>query len=154
MPLLPGEILNYRYRIVSLMAAGAYGATYRAYDTKDKHHYAIKEYLDTSPEIQKRFRAEARRLTQLSHPQLATFRDHFPLEGVGQYLVSDYVDGVDLQSLLNQYGALPSDLLIGWLQAACAPLGYLHQEGVLHLNVKRSSWLRRCAVIGRGGSSR
>ncbi len=136
MPLLPGELLNHRYRIVNLMASGSYGATYRAYDIKDERHYAIKEYLDASPEIQKRFRSEARRLTQLSHPQLATFRDHFPLDGVGQYLVSDYVDGVDLQSLLNQYGALPSDLLIGWLQAACEPLGYLHQQGVLHLNIK------------------
>jgi formylglycine-generating enzyme required for sulfatase activity len=136
MPLLPGEILNQRYRIINLMAAGSYGATYRAYDIKDERHYAIKEYLDASPEIQKRFRAEARSLTQLSHPQLATFRDHFALEGVGQYLVSDYVDGVDLQSLIDQYGPLPSDLIIGWLQSACEPLAYLHKRGVLHLNIK------------------
>ena len=32
MPLLPGELLNQRYRIVSLLAAGRYGATYRAWD--------------------------------------------------------------------------------------------------------------------------
>jgi hypothetical protein len=31
MPLLPGEILNKRYRMVSLLAEGAYGAMYRLF---------------------------------------------------------------------------------------------------------------------------
>ena len=62
MPLLPAELLHKRYRIVSLLAAGPYGATYRAYDQTDRRDVAIKEYLDPSVEIQRRFRAEARRL--------------------------------------------------------------------------------------------
>ena len=47
--------------------------------------------------------------------------DHFALEGSGQYLVWQYIDGVDLQELVRQYGTLPSDLIITWLQAACFP---------------------------------
>jgi formylglycine-generating enzyme required for sulfatase activity len=136
MPLLPGEILNKRYRIAHLLAEGPYGAVYRAWDVADKRDRAIKEYLDPSVETQKLFRAEARRLLALDHPQLPKVRDHFALEEVGQYLVSDYVDGVDLQSLLDQYGPLPSDLIIGWLQAICGPLAYLHGKKQLHLNVK------------------
>ena len=136
MLLLPGEILNKRYRIVSLLAAGAYGAVYRAYDTVDGRDYAIKEYRDASIAAQKAFRAEARRLTRLAHPQLPPVRDHFSLEDGGQYLISDYVDGVDLRALQAQYGPLPSDLIIGWLQAACEPLAYLHEQEQLHLNVK------------------
>ena len=62
--------------------------------------------------------------------------DHFAIESSGQYLVSSFVDGVDLQTLLNQYGRLPHDPLIEWLQAACQPLTYLHQKGQLHLNIK------------------
>jgi len=136
MPLLPSEILNKRYRIVSLLAAGAYGCTYRAWDMADLRDVAVKEYLDPSVETQKLFRAEARRLSELQHPQLTAVLDHFALEDVGQYIVSAYVDGVDLQSLLTQYGPLPSDLVIVWLQAACKPLDYLHSKGQLHLNVK------------------
>ncbi len=136
MPLLPGELLNKRYRIVSLLAEGPYGAMYRAWDIIDRQDFAIKEYLDPSVETQQLFRAEARRLIDLSHPQLPVVRDHFNLENTGQYLVSDYVDGVDLQSLLNQYGPLPEDLIIAWLQAVCQPLTYLHQKGSLHLNMK------------------
>ncbi|MCA9977762.1 MAG: protein kinase, partial [Anaerolineales bacterium] len=136
MPLLPGEILNQRYRILGLLAEGARGATYRARDIKAEQDVAIKEYLDPSPETQKRFRAEARRLSQLAHPQLAPVLDHFALEESGQYLVSKFVDGVDLGSLLAQYGRFPSDLIIGWLQAASKPLTYLHQQNQLHLNIK------------------
>lgn len=136
MPLLPGEILNKRYRIVSLLAEGPYGAMYRAWDIVDKRDFAIKEYLDPSVETQQLFRAEARRLIGLRHPQLPAVRDHFNLENTGQYLVSDYIDGVDLQSLLNQYGPLPDDLIIAWLQAVCQPLAYLHEKGALHLNIK------------------
>lgn len=136
MPLLPGEILHKRYRIIHLLAEGAYGAVYRAWDIKDRRNYAIKEYLNPSLEIQPLFREEARRLSGLKHPQLPAFHDHFVLEDKGQYLVSDYVDGVDLQSLLRQYGTLPEDLIIHWLQAVCKPVAYLHEKGTVHLNIK------------------
>lgn len=136
MPLLPGELLNKRYRIVSLLAQGQYGAVYRAWDVQAKRDCAIKEYLDPSVETQKRFRAEARRLSDLKHPQLPAVLDHFVLEDTAQYLVSSYIDGVDLQSLLDQYGPLPSDRIIEWLQAVCVPLTYLHDKKQLHLNVK------------------
>lgn len=136
MPLLPGEILNQRYRILGLLAEGAHGATYRAWDIKAEQDVAVKEYLDPSPETQRRFRAEARRLSRLDHPQLAPVLDHFALEATGQYLVSRYVDGVDLGSLLAQYGRFPSDLIISWLQAVSQPLTYLHEQDQLHLNIK------------------
>ncbi len=136
MPLLPGEILNKRYRIVSLLGEGGYGAVYRGYDLNDAIDVAIKERLDSSPQTQKLFRAEARRLSRLSHPQLPGIIDHFNLEETGQYLIFEYIDGVELAALSQQYGSLPTDLIIEWLQAACQPLGYLHQQGVVHLDVK------------------
>ncbi len=136
MPLLPGELLNKRYRIVCLLGKGPYGAVYRAYDSQARTDVAIKEYLDPSIETQKRFRAEARRLSSLSHPQLARVLDHFALEDSGQYLVSDYIDGADLQQLLAQYGPLPSDIVIGYLQEVCKPLAYLHDQKQLHLDIK------------------
>ena len=136
MPLFPAEILQKRYRIVSLLGQGQLGVVYRAWDTSEQRDVAIKEYLDPDINIQRLFRSEARRLTRLNHPQLPAVLDHFALENIGQYLVSDYIPGVDLRSLLSQYGPLPSDLVIGWLQQATYPLGYLHENNQLHLNIK------------------
>jgi formylglycine-generating enzyme required for sulfatase activity len=141
MPYLPGETINKRYRIVSLLGSGSYGAVYRAWDLSTQNSVAIKEYLDPSVETQKRFRAQARQLNRLKHRQLAPVLDHFALDTTGQYLVSHYVDGISLQSLLDQYGPLPSDLIIGWLQAACDPLSYLHEKGQLHLDIKPANLL-------------
>jgi eukaryotic-like serine/threonine-protein kinase len=135
MPLLPGETLHKRYRIVHLLAEGSYGAVYRTRDTTAQRDVAIKEYLDSSDELRKLFRQEAQRLNRLRHPQLPQVLDHFSLEGA-QYLVSDFVDGVDLQSVLAQYGRLPTDLITGWLTAVSIPLIYLHELGQLHLNLK------------------
>jgi formylglycine-generating enzyme required for sulfatase activity len=136
MSLIPGEIVNKRYRIVTLLRCGSYGAVYRAWDRHDERDVALKEYLNPSAAITRLFRAEARRLSSLNHAQLAAVRDHFTLEAVGQYLVSEYIDGVDLQTLIDTYGLLPSDLIVGWLQAVCTPLTYLHGQKQLHLNVK------------------
>ncbi len=136
MPLLPGELLNQRYRIVSLLAVGRYGVTYRAWDVTAQQDVAIKEYRDTAVATQRLFRSEARRLSELSHPQLPQVLDHFALDHTGQYLVSAYVDGADLQTLADQYGPLPSDLIMGWLKATCQPLAYLHDKKQLHLDVK------------------
>jgi serine/threonine-protein kinase len=136
MPLYPGELLNKRYRILNLLAEGQYGAVYRARDLVAKLDVAVKEYRDSSVAMQKLFRQEARRLSDLSHPQLPQVLDHFAIEDSGQYLVSQYIDGVDLQSLMAQYGRLPTERIIEWLQATCQPLSYLHKKGQLHLNIK------------------
>jgi eukaryotic-like serine/threonine-protein kinase len=136
MPYLPGQIVNKRYRIASLLGQGRSGAVYHAWDIHDEIEVALKEYLDPDVDVQKLFRAEARRLSQLSHPQLPRVRDHFALEDVGQYLVADYVPGASLQELLDQYGPLPADDVAGWLQSAARPLHYLHEASSTHLDVK------------------
>jgi eukaryotic-like serine/threonine-protein kinase len=136
MPLLPGEIVIKQYRIVSLLAEGPSGAVYRAWDQSHKRDVALKEYLDPSAQAQRLFQEEATRLMGLSHAQLPAVRDFFSQAGVGQYLVSDYIDGVDLQDLLDQYGPPPPERVVAWMQAACQPLTYLHGRGRLHLNIK------------------
>ena len=136
MPLLPNEILNQRYRIVALLAEGAYGAVYHAWDIRSEKECAIKEYLDTSGEVQSSFRAEARRLSRLKHEGLPEIFDHFALDDVGQYLVSEFIPGVTLQALLDQYGPLPSDLIILYLQDVSVILNHIHEKGQLHLNIK------------------
>ena len=44
MPLLPGEILNKRYRIIGLLGGGQYGSTYRAIDIELTHLENLFKY--------------------------------------------------------------------------------------------------------------
>jgi formylglycine-generating enzyme required for sulfatase activity len=118
------------------LGEGHYGAVYRAWDVTDSLDVAVKEYLETTAEIQRLFRNEATLLAKLKHPQLPGILDHFYLEDTGLYLVSNYIEGESLADLVAKYGRLPSDLIIGWLQSICEPLAYLHRNEQLHLNIK------------------
>ncbi|MCO5203971.1 MAG: bifunctional serine/threonine-protein kinase/formylglycine-generating enzyme family protein [Anaerolineae bacterium] len=136
MPVLPGELLVKRYRIVSLLGSGQSGAVYRAWDSADKRDVALKELRDDDPETQQLFREEARRLSRVHHPQLPRVFDHFYLDEVGNYLVAEYIDGVNLQSLIDQYGPLPPEFVVPVLQKVSKPLTHLHTHDLLHLDVK------------------
>jgi len=65
MPLTQGQILNNRYRIVTLLGQGGFGAVYRAWDLQFGGPCAIKENLDTSPEAIRQFEREAKMLYTL-----------------------------------------------------------------------------------------
>jgi hypothetical protein len=53
MPLSIGQVLENRYRIVSLLGQGSMGAVYKAWHMHFRMHVAIKENLEISPEAKK-----------------------------------------------------------------------------------------------------
>lgn len=139
MSLQSGQILNNRYRIVSLLGQGGFGAVYRAWDLNLQRPCAFKENLDTSPESQRQFFREATLLSNLTHPNLPRVTDHFSLPGQGQYLVMDYVEGEDLETKLAQAGGkLPESVVLPWIEQVGDALRYLHSQSppVIHRDIK------------------
>ncbi len=138
MTLATGTILNQRYRIVKLLGQGGFGAVYRAWDLVLKRPCAVKENLAVTVEAQRQFEREARILANLSHPNLPRVLDHFGLPDQGQYLVMDFVEGEDLQSMLNRLGALPEPQVLNWISQVCDALAYLHHQPspVVHRDIK------------------
>ena len=55
MPLIPGQILDNRYRIVKLLELGGFGAVYKAWDLTFGIPCAVKENTETSPDAQRQF---------------------------------------------------------------------------------------------------
>src|SRR5512136_2623147 len=119
MPLAIGQVLNNRYRVDALLGQGGMGAVYRALDLNLNLQVAIKENLDASPEAQKQFGREAGILARLSHPNLPRVTDYFFLPGQGQYLVMDFVEGQDLQAMLELLGVLPENKVLTWIAQIC-----------------------------------
>jgi serine/threonine protein kinase len=139
MPLITGQILNSRYRIVKLLGQGGFGAVYRAWDINLSKPCALKENLDTSPEAQRQFAREASILANLRQPNLPVVGDHFSLPGQGQYLVMDYVEGEDLQLMLDRTGGpLDEAQVLRWITQVSDALTYLHnhQPPVIHRDIK------------------
>ena len=134
----PGAVLHNRYRIVKLLGQGGFGTMYRAWDTTLGRPCAMKENLDATPEIQRQFLREAKILANLNHPNLPRVNDYF-IEGQGQYLVMDYIEGRDLQEMLDERGAaLPEAQVLPWIQQICDALTYLHTQKppIVHRDIK------------------
>ena len=139
MALLPGQVLVNRYRIVKLVGQGGFGAVYRAWDTALHVPVAVKENLDISPEAQHQFEREALLLAPLRHTNLPRVTDHFFLPGQGQYLVMDFVEGRNLEELLNERGhALDEAEVLPWIGQVCDALDYLHRQTppIIHRDIK------------------
>jgi Tol biopolymer transport system component/predicted Ser/Thr protein kinase len=139
MPLTSGQILNTRYRIVKLLGQGGFGAVYRAWDLNLSRPCAIKENLETTLEAQQQFQREAQMLSNLHHPNLPRVIDYFFISGQGQYLVMDFVEGDDLQSILDNAGnPLLESQVLPWIHQVCDALSYLHRQNppIIHRDVK------------------
>jgi serine/threonine-protein kinase len=139
MPLQTGQVLNNRYRIVKPIAQGGFGAVYRAWDLNLEGPRALKENLDLSPYAQQQFKLEAKILSQLSHPNLPHVVDHFILAGQGQYLVMDFVEGEDLEEMLDRLGSpLPEKQAVSWISQVCEAVAYLHSQTppIIHRDIK------------------
>lgn len=138
MTLQPGSLLNQRYRIEEVVAQGGMGALYRAFDLTLNIEVAVKENFFTGENHARQFRLEAIILAGLRHPNLPRVTDHFTIEGEGQYLVMDYIDGADLREMLREHGPLPEAEVVRIGAAVCEALDYLHarQPQVVHRDIK------------------
>jgi serine/threonine protein kinase len=144
-------VLNGRYRIMTILGKGGFGAVYKAFDENLQRLCAIKENLETSPDSQRQFIREAQVLANLSHPNLPRVTDYFSLPGQGQYLVMDFIDGEDLEKLVARSGPVPHAQALAWIAQIIDALNYLHsrQPPVLHRDIKPAN----IRITPHGGSA-
>lgn len=138
MPLARDSILNNRYRIKEILGQGGMGSVYRVIDENLGVEVAVKENLYITEEYSRQFRLEANILASLRNPNLPRVFDHFVIEGQGQYLVMDYIEGEDLRQRMDRLGILPDEEVIVLGAAICDALKFLHTRvpPILHRDVK------------------
>jgi len=134
--LQPGVILGRRYEIKRLLKAGGMGSVYEALDSRfEKQSVALKEMLNQSTGTAEqqymidRFKEEAKILRNLRHMNLPGVIDYF-IEAGRYYLVMDYIEGKDLETVLQSYGerGVPENLVIEWSKQVLDALEYLHSQ--------------------------
>ena len=94
MTLAPGTTLG-PYRLARLLGVGGMGEVYAALDTRLDRHVAVKVLPERSaadPERRTRFTLEARAISALNHPHIATLYDVGEHDGTS-YLVMELVEG-------------------------------------------------------------
>ncbi|MEK6336761.1 MAG: protein kinase [Acidobacteriota bacterium] len=132
------HVLQNRYRILRPLGKGGMGHVYEAMDDAVDCIVAIKETFAATDKLRRAFEREAKLLANLRHPVLPRVTHHF-LEGDGQFLSMDYVEGLNLLELLalrkqpfRQEEVLPE------AEKLLSALHYLHtrSEPIIHRDIK------------------
>src|SRR5437867_3850223 len=132
------ELLAGRYSIERELGRGGMGIVLLARDVALDRPVAIKllpPHLAARPDERDRFLQEARTAAGLAHPNIVPI--HL-VEARGElvFFVMGFVDGETLRDRVERAGPLPPRLATKLLQEVAWALGYAHQRGVIHRDVK------------------
>lgn len=155
------------YRIDTILGAGGFGVTYKAWDTLLETWVAIKEYFPVEWSFRdadgvtvhsnaqggntgsngqmseylwglERFLDEARVLARVQHPFVVRVKRYFRAHGTA-YIVMDYEEGESLNAVLQDSDTLNEEELRGLLEDVLPALQAVHEQGFLHRDIKPSN---------------
>ena len=136
----PREAISRRlghYELLEEIGAGGMGVVYRARDTHLERDVAVKVLPAgtlADEEARRRFRNEARVLSRLNHPDIATVHD-FDSEGGVDFLVMELVAGPALREAAGD-APVPESQLLEWGIQLAEGLAAAHANGVVHRDLK------------------
>ncbi|KRN83738.1 Stk1 family PASTA domain-containing Ser/Thr kinase [Ligilactobacillus acidipiscis] len=133
-----GYVLNGRYKIVNVLGEGGMANVYVAYDLILKRSVAVKLLrldMRDDPTAVRRFQDEAMSLTELTDPHIVMIYDIGEEDG-NQYLVMEYVKGMDLKQYIKQEYPFSLTRVLEIMQQILQAVGDAHQHGIIHRDLK------------------
>ncbi|MBI4863434.1 MAG: serine/threonine protein kinase [Candidatus Riflebacteria bacterium] len=135
----PTEPQNYGpYKITGKLGRGGMASVYKAVHAPDGKVVALKVFLAeqlTSPEFFRRAKREIVALQMCSHPNILKVHG-FKLDASGGYLAVDFIDGQNLQELVDKGGKFNQDQLLRISRDVGGALAYCHARGLFHRDIK------------------
>ncbi len=131
-------VLGGRYEIHRLLARGGMAEVFLARDSALDRPVAVKVLFAefaTDPAFVERFRREAQAAANLTHPNIVGVYDWGAQDGT-YYIVMEYVDGESLAQITHSAGPLQARRAAEIAFEVAGGLGYAHQRGVVHRDVK------------------
>lgn len=145
--LRPGDILENKYRIIELIGRGGMSKVWRARDTNKSlsREWAVKEISKTSDVYKKTVNEkkalhEIEIMKSLDHPALPRIVD--VIDGpTSLCVVMDYIQGITLQNVLDEYGVQKEEAVVSWMLEVCDILTYLHSRKppIVYRDIKPSN---------------
>jgi WD40 repeat protein/serine/threonine protein kinase len=130
------------YELIEEIGRGGMGVVYRARQRSLDRVVALKMMAfapDSSPELVKRFRAEAVSAASLHHPNIVAIHE-VGIHEDRHFFVMDYVEGQSLARLVGNQ-PLPVKRAAAHLKTTAEAVHYAHERGILHRDLKPSNIL-------------
>ncbi|KAI9144102.1 kinase-like domain-containing protein [Paraphysoderma sedebokerense] len=120
-----------------------YSACYcRAINIETNQTFAIKKIpLDAraKKEVEK-LKKEVKVFQKLSHPNIVHYEGFVQTEDDFN-IILEYVENGSLAHTLKNFGPLPEKMVVNNVIKICEGLGYLHEHGLMHLDLKAANIL-------------
>jgi len=133
-----GRLIDGRYQINSRIARGGMATVYLATDLRLERRVAVKimhSHLADDTAFRSRFIQEARSAARLAHPNVISVFDQGQDTEMA-YLVMEYLPGITLRQLLNDYGKLTPEQTLDIMDAVLRGLAAAHEAGIVHRDLK------------------
>ncbi len=130
-----------KYEILEHLGSGAMGVVYKGMDPRLQRPVAIKTLsaeLVGNDKQRARFYHEATATARLTHPNIVSIFDLDEIDGV-PYIVMEFVDGLNLQNLIESRVSFPIPQVVLLLAQAAEGLHHAHEQGVIHRDIKPSN---------------
>ena len=131
------------YLVLSRVGEGGMGTVYKALHRRMQRLVAIKVIRKdvATKDFITRFRREIQLLARLNHPNMVIAYDSDQCL-MGEYLVMEYVEGIDLGEVLKRSGSLSVSEAISAVRQSALALDYAHRQGIVHRDIKPANLLR------------
>lgn len=126
-----------QYILGEKIGEGGMGVVYRAEHSLLRRRTAIKLLPpDHGGESARRFEREVQLTASLQHPNTVTVYDYGRTRDGLFYYVMEYLDGGDLQSVVDVGGPMPPARVVHILRQIASGLAEAHEIGLIHRDIK------------------
>lgn len=132
------------YEVIDKLGVGGMGTVFKARHRRMKRTVALKvlaRHLTGHQAFVQRFQREVETIARLSHPNVVMAYDADEAE-VGLYLVMEFVDGQDLNTLVEKNGPMAVADAVDCILQTARGLEYAHSQGIIHRDIKPANLLR------------
>ncbi len=142
------QLQSGKYTVEQELGRGGFGVTYKAILHSLAQPVVIKtldESLRRDPNFaqsQQQFQDEAKRLALCIHPNIVRVMDFFTEDGL-PFIVMEYVPGATLDAVVLPNAPLTEATAIHYIRQAGLALKVVHQNGLLHRDVKPQNLILR-----------
>ncbi len=124
-----------RYEIKQELGSGAMGVLYLALDPLIDRLVAVKRLRVDTEEMRARFLREARAGGRLQHKNIVTVFD-VGVDDDQPFIAMEYIKGETLGEVIRRKAPLALDRKLKLMEELCDGLGYAHDEGLIHRDIK------------------